>query len=73
MSIAGGLQRGDDVMVGGEWYPVAGFTLCVDSVAGTEGSVFTSKPYGKFENHLGYRINYGEITDHRRIAKTQWG
>ena len=73
MNIEGGLQRGDDVMVDGEWYPVVGYALCVDSKVGTTGSVFTTKPRGEYEPWLGYRLDYCEITDHRRIAETQWG
>lgn len=65
----GDLQAGDEVMVGGEWYPVAGYSLRVER-SGKSGSVFTLKPYGKFEPFLGYRINYADITDHRRPNTT---
>jgi hypothetical protein len=52
-----GLQRGDEVFVDGDWYPIIGY-------AGD--SLFTSKPRGKHEAWLGYRINEAEVTDARR-------
>ena len=58
------LMRGQEVLVGGQWYPVSGYSLSV-SKHGTTGSVFTTKAYGRFEPQLGYRLNYKDIEDVR--------
>jgi hypothetical protein len=60
------LQRGDEVLVDGEWYPVIGYALTHTPNAPTTGSVFTDKPLGRFEPCLGYRINYSAIEQVRR-------
>lgn len=57
-----GLQRGDEVMADGEWWPVIGYALS----GPTSGSIFTLKKRGTFEPCLGYRIDMSEITDCRR-------
>lgn len=62
--LPGGLQRGDEVLAYGEWYPVIGYSLICG--ADTTGNVFTDKPYGKYEPWLGYRINVADIIDVRR-------
>lgn len=62
----GGIQRGDEVLVDNEWYPVVGYALRVEPNQRTTGSVFTLKPYGRFEPCLGYRLNYKDIAGHRR-------
>jgi hypothetical protein len=60
------LQRGDEVLVDGEWYPVIGYALTHTPNAPTTGSVFTDKPLGRFEPCLGYRISYSAIEQVRR-------
>lgn len=65
------LQRGDDVLVAGEWYPVVGYALSHKPDAATTGSVFTLKPLGKFEPCLGYRISYADIEEVRRPSEAQ--
>ncbi|TPJ86989.1 MULTISPECIES: hypothetical protein [unclassified Mesorhizobium] len=62
------LQRGDDVLVGGEWYPVIGYSLRISPNEPTTGDIFTTKPYGKYEPWLGYRIDYASIEQSRRPA-----
>lgn len=62
------IQRGDEVMVEGEWYPVIGLALLKDPRGPTTGSVFTDKPYGHFEAWLGYRIDYSKIQEVRPAA-----
>lgn len=59
------LQRGDEIMVSGEWYPVIGYALTYVPNAPTTGSVFTSKPCGPI-GPLGYRIDYADIEQVRR-------
>jgi hypothetical protein len=59
------IRRGDEVLVGDGWYPVAGYSLTVRHDSPTTGSVFTAKKYGKLEPCLGYRINYADISDVR--------
>ena len=61
------IQRGDEVLVGGEWYPVSGYSLShAAAIPPITGSVFTSKPHGTFEPCLGYRIDYARIEKIRR-------
>lgn len=59
------INRGDEVLVDGKWYPVSGCVLSVHK-GKWSGSVFTLKPRGRFEPCLGYRIDYSEIEDRRR-------
>ncbi len=75
MDIAGGLQRGDEVLVGDDWYPVSGYSLRCEPGGAKSGSVFTLKPRGVFEPCLGYRIDWSEIANHRRpiVAQQQCG
>lgn len=55
------ISVGDEVLVGGVWYPVDGYALTVKPGRDTSGDVFTTKPIGKFEPCLGYRINYRDV------------
>lgn len=52
-----GLQRGDEVLVDGEWYPVIGYV---------GDQLFTLRPRGKYDPWLGYRIDESEVSDARR-------
>jgi hypothetical protein len=61
-----GLQRGDEVMVAGEWYPVTGYSGTVHPGGTSSLDIFTSKPIGKYEPWLGYRIDSANVTDCRR-------
>lgn len=65
------MQRGDEVLVEDEWYPVLGYALTVLPSGERMGEVFTSKPRGKFEPCLGYRIDYTEIEGHRRVPEQE--
>lgn len=59
------LRRGDEVLVGGDWYPVIGCALTYRPNAPATGNIFTSKPYGPIGS-LGYRINFADIEQVRR-------
>lgn len=59
------LERGQEMLVAGEWYPIIGCSLLVGK-DGTSGSVFTLKPRGNYEPWLGYRIDYSEIEEVRQ-------
>lgn len=60
------IERGDDVLVDGEWYPIIGYSLSLKPDAPATGSVFTSKRRGAFEPCLGFRIDYADIEQVRR-------
>lgn len=64
-----GLQRGDEVLVGGVWYPVIGYAGTAHPGGASTGSIFTNKPIGKYEPWLGYRIDYAAVEDCRRPAE----
>ena len=64
-----GLQRGDEVLVGDEWYPVIGYAMTAHPGGARSGSVFTDKPVGKYEPWLGYRIDVAKVADCRRPFK----
>jgi hypothetical protein len=59
------LTRGCEVLIGDEWYPVVGYALTHKPNSPTTGSVFTTKPHGKFEPQLGYRLDYSQIEEVR--------
>ncbi|AKR55746.1 hypothetical protein XM25_08030 [Devosia sp. H5989] len=64
-----GLQRGDEVLVDREWYPVIGYVGTHHPITGRTGSIFTNKPIGKYEPWLGYRIDFALIEDCRRPVR----
>jgi hypothetical protein len=55
------IQRGREVLVDGQWYPIIGFALSKD---GTTGTIYTDVPRGKFKL-MGYEIDYSAIEDVR--------
>jgi hypothetical protein len=61
-----GLQRGDEVLVSGDWYPVIGYVGTHHPGGVATGNIYTNKPIGKYEPWMGYRIDYQQVEDCRR-------